>query len=430
MADPTMLSSSTVNPAPVNASGAGGSVFNGGSLPMVTSTGTAQQSVPDYYSNYLNSLATQGQAGGASAQFAGASPLQQQAFQSAAGASGAYIPSMNAASNNLNQVSNYNPTTAGAGALNSALGQNAMGAANPYLNSAANPTYNTVGNYMNPYVNSVVSQIGDLSQQNIMNNVAPQTTAGIVGSGQFGSSRGASALANTLGQYNQQTTAQQLGALNTGYNNAMTQAQNQANLFGQLGQTAGNITNQQQSNLTNIGQVQGNQASQEQQNLINTAQAQGNIAAQTSALGWNDINNTANLGGQQQQIAQAGQMFPLTVAQQQANIMRGFTIPTATATTQTAPAQTGQLQNSPLTNIAGLGALLASPNYSKLFDSFSSSPGYDNTASGSLSTSNPYGAMDAVSTAPSQYVNPADYSAGATLSPESALQSTYDFGGG
>ena len=357
---------SSLAPPSASASGAGGNLFQGSTLPMVTSVGTAQQGVPSFYLNYINDLANTANTAGQNAQFAGASPLQQQAFDMAPQAVGAWKPTMGMATGYLGQVGNYDPTTAGAGALNSALGQNAMTAANPYLNSAANPTYNTVNQYMSPYVNDVVGKIGDLAQQNIMNSVAPQTTAGIVGAGQFGSQRGAQALGQTLGQYGQQTTAQQLGALNTGYQNAMTQAQNQAQLYGQLGQTAGNLTNTMQANQANIGQIQGNQASQAQQNFTNAAATGGNLASQTGALSWNDVNNMANLGSQQQQIAQAAQLFPLTVGNQQAQMLRGFTMPTSTATTQTQPAQAGQMGNSTLSNIAGLTGLLASPDWSQI----------------------------------------------------------------
>ena len=152
------------------------SLIQGEAMPDVTTTQTQSTSTPSWYSDYLQNVATTGGAAADKAQFVGIQPMQQQSYDLASA-----------------NVGNYKPTLdVGTGALGSAVGSTGpLAAANPYLTSAANPTYNTVQNYMNPYTKEVVGQIGDLAQQNIMQNVAPQTNAGIVGSGQFGSQRGA-----------------------------------------------------------------------------------------------------------------------------------------------------------------------------------------------------------------------------------------------
>jgi hypothetical protein len=412
------------------------SLTQGGALPSIDTTQTQSTTAPAFYTDYLNNLAQAGTAGG-NAQYVGATPMQNQAYSLAQQNVGNYQPTLSTAQGDLSQVTNYDPTQASAGALNMALGQNAvgaaqpylqqgastnvLGAAQPYLNSAANPTYNTVQNYMNPYVNDVVSQIGDLAEQNIMQNVAPQTTAGLVGSGQFGSQRGAQALANTLGQYGQQTTAAQTNALNTGYQNAMNQAQAQAALQGQLGQTAGTLanygaqnqlsagstlgqlTNTQQANEANIGNIQGNMASQEQQNLINAGIAGGNLAAQTQQLGLNDVNALSTLGGQQQQIAQNQQLFPLQTAAAQANILRGYTIPTSVQNQYSGPIP-GAYQSAPLSQIAGIGSLLGSTQGQTLMSSIGNLFGSNNgnpsqaTLNAANASSDPLGSLIAAQT--------------------------------
>jgi hypothetical protein len=329
---------------------------------MVTSGQTTQTTAPSFYLDYLNNLAQTGM--GANPQFAGPSPLQTQGFDLAASTPGAWKPAMNMGMGYLGQVGNYDPTKAAEGALGSALGKDAMGAANPYLSSAANPTYNTVGNYMSPYIGNVVNSIGTLGQQNILQNLAPQTTAGVVGAGQFGSKRGAQALGQTLNQAALGITGQQANALNTGYQEAMKQAQAGANLQGQLGQIAGTLTNQQQQNLGTIGQIQGNLTSQQQQNLINAASTGGNLASQTGALSWNDVTGLLNAGSQQQQLMQAEQMFPLTAGLAQSQMLRGYQIPTSTTSGLTQPASQNSSGLSPLQTISGLASLLASPNWS------------------------------------------------------------------
>ena len=362
---PTLPSDSgagtTIGGAPAQASGASGNFFQGSSLPLVTSAQTTQTTAPSFYLDYLNNLAQKGM--NSNPQFAGPSPLQTQGFDLAASTPGAWKPAMNMGMGYLGQVGNYDPTKAAEGALGSALSKDAMGAANPYLNSAANPTYNTVGNYMSPYIGNVVNSIGTLGEQNILQNVAPQTTAGVVGAGQFGSQRGAQALGQTLNQAALGITGQQANALNTGYQQAMQQAQAGANLQGQLGQIAGSLTNAQQQNLGTIGQIQGNLTSQQQQNLINAASTGGNLASQTGALSWNDVTGLLNAGGQQQQLMQAEQMFPLTAGLAQSQMLRGYQIPTSTSMSYTQPGSQNSSGLSPLQSIAGLTGLLASPNW-------------------------------------------------------------------
>jgi len=118
------------------------------------------------------------------------------------------------------------------------------------------------------------------------------------------------------------------------------------------GQTFGNLTNQLQANQTNIGQARANAASMQMQNLINAALAGGQLATTTQNLGLGDVNALSTLGGQQQQIAQNQQLFPLQLAAQQSNILRGYTIPTSVSGGYSGPIP-GAYGTSPLG--AGLG---------------------------------------------------------------------------
>jgi hypothetical protein len=119
--------------------------------------------------------------------------------------------------------------------------------------------------------------------------------------------------------------------------------------------------------------------SQEQQNLINAANTGGNLASQTGALSWNDVTGLLNAGSQQQQLSQAAQMFPLTAATAQSQLLRGYQIPTSTTSSLTQPASQNSTGLSPLQTISGLTSLLASPNWTgaasnigKLFNGFGS----------------------------------------------------------
>ena len=262
-------------------------LFQGSALPNVSTTQTQQTTAPDYYSNYLSNLASQGQTAAQNAQYVGPTGLQNQAFSQVAQNVGNYQPYLNQAA--------------------SLTGQAAQG---PDVNQ-----------FMNPYTQDVVNQIGVLGQRNIQENLAPQATAGAVGTGQFGSQRGAQVLGNTLRDAATNITAQQQQALQQGYTQALQAAQNQQ----QLGLSAG-------SQLANL-------------------------AGQQQNLGLQDVNALSTLGAQQQQIAQNQQLFPLQNLTTESNIMKGLTVPTGVSSQYSGP-MPGAYQASPLQQIAGLGSTL------------------------------------------------------------------------
>ena len=324
MADGALPSTYTAPPNIGTAgSASGSSMTQGAALPAITTTQSQATAAPSWYTDYLQGIANQGNAAGANAQFIGPTAMQNQSYDLAQSNVGNWKPAMDTAT----------------GAISQSTGVNPLAAAQPYLNSGVNPTYNTVDKYMSPYINDVVSQIGNLAQTNLMQNVAPQTTAGVVGSGQFGSKRGAEVLGQTLANYGQGVTAAQTGALNTGYQNAMTYAGADANRELQAGQTAGSLEAARQSNLINAGQVG------------------GVLAMDTQNLGIGDVNTLNTLGTQQQQIEQARQLFPMQVAQQKAGLLQGAQIPTSVSSTYTGPIP-GAYQSSPLAQIAGIGSIL------------------------------------------------------------------------
>ena len=246
-----------------------GSFAQGSALPNVTTVQKSQTAAPSFYTDYLNNLATQGKDAAENAQYVGATDLQNQAF---------------------NQV-----------------GQN-VGNYQPALQSAINLA-GSVGN------SNLYQAVGDLGEANIRRNLAPQATAGLVGSGQFGSSRGASALGDTIANAELGITAQQQAALQQDY-----------------------------------------------ANRLNASNALGNLAGQTQALGLGDVNALATMGGQQQTIAQNEQLFPMQQLTNESQLLKGYTIPTSTTQATTAPGQQGQFAMSPLAQIMSIGTLLGAVN--------------------------------------------------------------------
>ena len=281
---------------------------------LLQSSQTQASTAPDYYNNYLSNLANAGTSAANTAQFVGAQPLQQQAFQDVSGAASAYQPTLEQAGNTLNTATN---TTS------------PLSSATPYLTSALSNPAQAASSYMSPYITSVVNALGDTGQRNIMQNLAPQATAGAVGSGQFGSKRGAEVLGQTISNADRDILNAQSQALNTGYNTALNTATTQNQIAGQAGATA--------ANAAGTGQA----------NLIQAGNAQSNLAGQNQALGLADINALSTLGGQQQTIAQNQQLFPLTNLSTLSGILRGYNVPTTTTT---------QATGSPLSALAAMGA--------------------------------------------------------------------------
>ena len=247
----------------VAGSPSGGSFTQGSALPNITTTQSQATAAPQFYTDYLNQIAQQGAQAAQNSQYVGAQPLQQQAF--------------------------------------SQVGQN-VGNYQPALQSAINLA-GSVGN------SNLYQAVGDLGEANIRRNLAPQTTAGLVGSGQFGSSRGATALGDTIANAELGVTAQQQAALQQDY-----------------------------------------------ANRLNASNTLGNLAGQTQALGLGDVNALATMGGQQQTIAQNQQNYPMNQLTNESALLRGYTMPTSTSSSYTGPIP-GAYSASPLQQIAGLGAL-------------------------------------------------------------------------
>jgi hypothetical protein len=295
------------------------SLTTGSPLPNITTSQTQTTTAPDWYTDYLNNLSTSATAAGKNAQFIGATDLQNQAFDLTKSNVGNYQPNLNAA--------------------------NAL-----TMNSATTAAPSMVNQYMNPYISGVVDEAGRLGLQNIRNTISPQATAGAVGSGQFGSTRGANVLGQNITGALQNLGGQQQGLLAGGYKDAIAAAQ--ADLARQM-----------------------------------TGGAQmGALGKSTQEMGLADVNALSTMGAQQQQIAQNEQLFPLQLAEKQAAIMKGYTVPTSVSSSYTGPIP-GAYSTSPLAMMTSLGSGVAGlftpgasgvapiTEFTKWLNSFSSSGG-------------------------------------------------------
>lgn len=287
------------------------SLMQGDPLPNITTTQNQVTSAPSWYTDYLSDLAkgvTAGTTGPAGATFAGQQPLQKLAFKQAEDTAGAgtYPGYFDTAMASTKTIGGTDIT------------------ARPVDPKTGLPIANgqsRIEQFMNPYTTQVVDALGALGQRNIQQFLAPQATASAVGTGQFGSKRGAEVLGQAINTGLSNTQAAQSQALQAGYSEALRAAQ------------------------------------ADQTQKLGAASQYGSLATAGQSANLADINALATLGGQEQTIKQNEQLFPLTAMNLGAQALRGYNVPTTVANTYTGPIP-GAYAASPLQQIAGLGSII------------------------------------------------------------------------
>ena len=207
-------------------------------------------------------------------------------------------------------------------------GSGSMGASSQLLGEAGTTTVpDVIADYMNPYTSSVVDEMGRLTNRSVQENILPNLGAAAVGSGQFGSRRQSQVTGNALRDIQSDLLGKQMQALQQGYTQAGTQAQTDLSRALQAGQS-----------FENLGQAQ-------------------------QGLGLAGLKTMSDYGAQQQAQGQKLLDYPMAQTQQFAKLLQGYQMPMATTTQATG---SEGFQNSPLSQIAGLGSLVASlfPNNS------------------------------------------------------------------
>ena len=313
---------------------------------LLQSSQTQATSAPQYFTDYLSNLASSGTNAATNAQYVGAQPLQEQAFNMVGQNAGQFQAPITSAEDIATNAANTNVMGAAQPYLAGASRSGGLNAAVPYLNQATQSPAELAQQYMNPFINSAVQNMSDIAQRNIQQNLAPQATAAAVGSGQFGSQRGAQVQGQVVANAEQDLNSQIANLLSSGYGQALTAAGQQNNLLGQLGSTAGNLGQQQANLLGQLGSTAATAASNQGQLENTAAQNLGALGTAGQNMSLADINALSTLGGQQQTIAQNKQLFPLQNLSTLSGLLKGYSMPTTTTTTA---------NSSPLSTLAGLG---------------------------------------------------------------------------
>ena len=191
------------------------------------------------------------------------------------------------------------------------------GALSPLQTASQTVGQDQINSYYNPEVNALNNSLATQTQQAINNTVLPSLQALGAQTGSTGSSRLLNATGQTLGNIAQGLTSQQNANNVAAYDSAMKNA----------------LT--EQSQLGNIGS----------QNMNATVAG---------------LNEASSLGAQSQAQQQAIIDAPLKTATSAAGLIKGLTIPTSTTQTYSGPASS--YGPSPLSQVASLASLFASPS--------------------------------------------------------------------
>ena len=218
------------------------------------------------------------------------------------------------------------------------LADRALTAANPYLQAASQSTASQVGQFMSPYQENVMDVIAKQGSRNLSERILPGVSDAFIKAGQFGSSRMGDIGSRAIRDTQESILNQQAQLANQGYGQALSAAQadlaRQGQLagtvgsisgadlsrvlqggaqYGNLAQTAGQLTGQQMQNLASLGQMQTGAGQAQQQFGLSSAQAAQQAQAQDYARQMSALTNVANMA-QQQQGMQAADVAALESA--------------------------------------------------------------------------------------------------------------------
>ncbi len=187
-------------------------LFQGAPPPAVTTAAAASNGLPDWYAEYLRGIAGKG------TEIAGQdNPIPQ---ISVAG----FTPDEQAAQDMIRKnAGSWQPGMTGAlQTAGSALpGVNAaVGNANAAVAGPTRDFTSSYKEYMSPYTQQVVDNIGRLGERNFNERIMPGINGSMIGAGQFGSTRNADVLARAGRDAAADITGQQGAALDAGYRSA------------------------------------------------------------------------------------------------------------------------------------------------------------------------------------------------------------------
>ena len=200
---------------------------------------------------------------------------------------------------NLDIVSKADPYLTKADTQTAAgIAEKAYTKTEPYLTEAAKASYTDVNKYMSPYQSGVMDVIAKQGARNLSENLLPSVSDSFIKAGQFGGTRMGEFGSRALRDTQESILNQQAQLANQGYGQALGASQADLARQGQLASTVGNIYGADLSRLLQGGSQYGN-----------LAQTAGQLTGQ-------QMQGLTSLGQAQTASGQAQQQFGLSAAQQ------------------------------------------------------------------------------------------------------------------
>ena len=256
----------------------GGAQVPAGSAVKALSTSTT---LPDWYTNYgMDVLANQqaisarpfqayaDTSGNPIQRIAGFTPDQQAGFNQTRQGVNVFRPELNTASQQTQNT----------------FARSGLGAAQPYIANAGQNSAANIGAYMNPYTEQVADRIGQLGLRTLNETLLPGISDRMVAAGQFGGTRQAELMGRALRDTMEGISAQQTGALQQGYGQALDASQADLARQATLGQLTGNLYNADTSNVASNAAQLAQLAQQRQQQELAGAGALNAMGAQQQGL--------------------------------------------------------------------------------------------------------------------------------------------------
>lgn len=361
-------------------------LFEGRPPPSVGTFGQTVESLPPWLADYTqgliaraNAIAAEPYQAYAGPRIAGFSPDQAAGFQTIRNNVGNYRPE-------LDLSSQLTSSATGEGGLSQAMpfltaaGQgfnelanperSTLGAASPFIAQAARQFPSQVGQYMNPFIDNVISRGSQLANRNYEENILPSIEGRFVRAGQYGSSA-ALRESNRAGRdLTEGLNSQNQAALADAYRQASGDFQADQSRIAGLGTLTGNLAGLDRSAIEasaqglgttgiNIGNLNFQQADRQRE----AAGQLSGLAQLRQALSTRDAAGLDTIGQQQQQLGQRNLDLAYEDFQRQTNYprenidflsrtIRG--LPSQSVTTQTGVAPGNNFQPSPLAQFASI----------------------------------------------------------------------------
>lgn len=421
-------------------------LFEGSAPTPATGSTTTQTQLPEWYTQYTTDMLGRAQAAAnlPYAQYTGPriaafTPTEKAGFEATKAAAGAYQPFLSQAGATLGQAGGISGLGAagedfarasgmmGAEAakplFTQAAGMSAAGAAQPffaqgmtpiqeagrasaltaaqpYMSAAARTFPQAAQEYMSPYIQNVVEQIGEQGVRQLQEKYLPAIGQEFIGAGQFsvgpGSTRMGEFGARALRDVQEAVLAEQAKALQAGYGQAaeiygrdVTRMADLAGVAGRLssedynrllesgariadiGAKVGQLTGDDATRLAEIGKATGTLTAQDAQTLARIGESKGQLAVQdaqalrdlaskysmlgetSQALGLRGAEAVTGVGAKERAMQQANldlayqdflkqEAYPKEQVKFLGDVLQGVRLPQTTITqTSSTPAQPG-----------------------------------------------------------------------------------------